>query len=288
MLILISIVFNVLLVLSFKVFDLRNINKMKAITINYFVAGSIGLIVSSEPLTLSYFTETWLVIALILALLFVCVLNLIGYGVREIGIASTTLSQKMSVVIPVLFGIFYFNDDLSILKIIGLLIAVLSIYLSSKKKDLLKIPSKKSVLILSGIFLGSGCIDTLLKIAEYQFIAPNQMPLFFVFIFLPAGIIGILFLKIRNELAFSTWKRRDLVGGIVLGIINYTSLHFLLRAISESGLDSSSFFPINNIGIILLSVFVAVLVFKEKLNNYKIIGLLTGILAIILIYLSNK
>ncbi|MFT6815899.1 MAG: multidrug transporter EmrE-like cation transporter [Sphingobacteriales bacterium] len=288
MLILISIVFNVLLVLSFKVFDLRNINKMKAITINYFVAGSIGLIVSSEPLTLSYFTEAWLVIALVLALLFVCVLNLIGYGVREIGIASTTLSQKMSVVIPVLFGIFYFNDDLSILKIIGLLIAVLSIYLSSKKKDLLKIPSKKSVLILSGIFLGSGCIDTLLKIAEYQFIAPNQMPLFFVFIFLPAGIIGILFLKIRNELAFSTWKRRDLVGGIVLGIINYTSLHFLLRAISESGLDSSSFFPINNIGIILLSVFVAVLVFKEKLNNYKIIGLLTGILAIILIYLSNK
>ena len=58
-----------------------------------------------------------------------------------------------------------------------------------------------------------------------------------------------------------------------------------MKAIGQ-GWDASLMFPINNVGIIGLSMLGALLIFKESANKYKYIGIGLAIGAVVLITLS--
>jgi multidrug transporter EmrE-like cation transporter len=51
--------------------------------------------------------------------------------------------------------------------------------------------------------------------------------------------------------------------------------------------QDSSVLAVANVSIVILSVFVGLLVFKEQVNKIKIAGILSALLAIILLYLSS-
>jgi multidrug transporter EmrE-like cation transporter len=63
------------------------------------------------------------------------------------------------------------------------------------------------------------------------------------------------------------------------------SIHYLMKAIGQ-GWDASLMFPINNVGIIAISMLGALLIFKEKANKYKLMGITLAISAVLLIALS--
>ena len=67
-----------------------------------------------------------------------------------------------------------------------------------------------------------------------------------------------------------------------MGVPNFFSIYYILKAISE-GWEGSEFFPYNNISIIALSAVIAYLFFKEKLSVANIVGVLLAIVAIGLI-----
>jgi len=46
---------------------------------------------------------------------------------------------------------------------------------------------------------------------------------------------------------------KNLIGGIVLGIANYFSIYFLVKAIGYKGLESSTFFIVNNVGVLFVT-----------------------------------
>jgi uncharacterized membrane protein len=77
---------------------------------------------------------------------------------------------------------------------------------------------------------------------------------------------------------------RHVIAGIVLGIPNFGSIYFILKML-EQGWEGSVFFPINNVGVILLSTAVALIIFKEQLSRLNIIGIVLAILGIVLISL---
>jgi multidrug transporter EmrE-like cation transporter len=79
---------------------------------------------------------------------------------------------------------------------------------------------------------------------------------------------------------------KSLIAGVFLGIPNYYSIYFLLQTFEHSGMQSSVIFPINNIGIVLLSVVIAVLVYKEKLNGFNMAGILLAVISIGLISIA--
>jgi len=75
---------------------------------------------------------------------------------------------------------------------------------------------------------------------------------------------------------------KNILGGIALGIPNYGSSYYFLRALNYSGLDKSVFFPIVSIGVVLFSSISAVIFFKEKLSTVNVIGLVLAAIAIVL------
>ncbi len=73
---------------------------------------------------------------------------------------------------------------------------------------------------------------------------------------------------------------------LFLGLVNFGSIYFLVQALKVTGMDSSVFFPLNNIGIVVLSTALSVLIFKESLSKVNIAGILLSVVALVVLMLS--
>jgi multidrug transporter EmrE-like cation transporter len=73
------------------------------------------------------------------------------------------------------------------------------------------------------------------------------------------------------------------LAAIPLGLPNFFSFYFLLKALDFYKSDLSVVLPVYNIGVIACTTLVAAVFFKEKFNNKQYLGLLLGVLAIILL-----
>jgi len=127
--------------------------------------------------------------------------------------------------------------------------------------------------------LGSGLIELLLYYVDVKNIAPNGDIGFVCFLFFTAGCCGVIF-----KLLTGNWKigKKDLIAGICLGIPNFFSIYLLLKSLSI-GVDAAVMFPFINVGTILTGVLIGFTVFREEINKTKVIGVITAIIAIVLI-----
>jgi multidrug transporter EmrE-like cation transporter len=129
------------------------------------------------------------------------------------------------------------------------------------------------------VFLATGFVDTSLNYMNAFLIASDQKPALPVIIFASAFIIGVVILILRKERI----SKKDILGGIYLGIPNYFSLYFLLLTLSSFNNNGAVVYPILNIGIIVSSSVASYLLFKEKLIKPNIFGMILAIIAILFI-----
>lgn len=137
-------------------------------------------------------------------------------------------------------------------------------------------------------FLGSGIIDTSLKYLENRFLSASEMPLFSATLFFAAASVGLFILAIlvlRGSFQFQ-WK--NVLGGLFLGIPNYFSVYFLLKALKSNVLESSGIFTVNNVGIVMLSTVAGIVLFHEKLLRKNWIGIGLAIASIALVAIARN
>lgn len=278
---LLSIVFSTFINLVFKWFSVFKVNKIQAILVNYLVCFSIGFILSGDFNLLKIIGSDWFKYCIILGSLFVAIFLSMAMTTEKYGVSVNAVSAKMSVIIPVLFAYVYNSERLTIQFVVGILLSLLSIYLITKKKQII-IP-KKYIYLPIIVFLGSGTIDTSLKLLELNYSNDISINTISYSIFLGAFLVGTTFYTVKNQFNFSNWSSRNIISGIILGIPNYFSIYFLLTAIKSFSLKSAFVFGINNIGIVLLSTLLSVIIFKEKLTLINKFGVLISVLSIILI-----
>lgn len=278
---LLSVVFSTFINLVFKWFSVFKVNKIQAILVNYLVCFSIGFILSGDFNLLIIIGSDWFKYCIILGSLFVAIFLSMAMTTEKYGVSVNAVSAKMSVIIPVLFAYVYNSERLTIQFVVGILLSLLSIYLITKKKQII-IP-KKYIYLPIIVFLGSGTIDTSLKLLELNYSNDISINTISYSIFLGAFLVGTTFYTIKNQFNFSNWSSRNIISGIILGIPNYFSIYFLLTAIKFFSLKSAFVFGINNIGIVLLSTLLSVIIFKEKLTLINKFGVLISVLSIILI-----
>lgn len=278
---LLSIVFSTFINLVFKWFSVFKVNKIQAILVNYLVCFSIGFVLSGDFNLLKIIGSDWFKYSIILGSLFVAIFLSMAMTTEKYGVSVNAVSAKMSVIIPVLFAYVYNSERLTIQFVVGILLSLLSIYLITKKKQII-IP-KKYIYLPIIVFLGSGTIDTSLKLLELNYSNDISINTISYSIFLGAFLVGTIFYTVKNQFNFSNWSSRNIISGIILGIPNYFSIFFLLTAIKSFSLKSAFVFGINNIGIVLLSTLLSVIIFKEKLTLINKFGVLISVLSIILI-----
>jgi uncharacterized membrane protein len=138
------------------------------------------------------------------------------------------------------------------------------------------------------VFLGSGLIDTSLNFLQNDFITNKSLiPLFSSTIFMTAGIIGITVLMAQKIKGVLILEFKNVVAGIVLGIPNYFSIYFLVKALRSDLFDSSDIFTINNVTIVIISTLLGIVFFRERLSMKNWIGIILAIISIALVSLAT-
>lgn len=280
---LLSILCSTLIFVNFKLFDRFKVSNLQAIVINYFIAFGVGLYTGGfEMEGMAIMDKPWFYSIVLLGFLFIFLFQLMAVVSQKFGIAAVSVTVKMSLVIPVTFAIWYYSEGLSVLKLLGIIAALIAVYLATRKPIKTKAHPLYFLLPLV-LFAGSGFLDAFLKYNQQELVPPAEHSYFASLIFLTAGILGVLMLIIRLIQKKEELHWRNLIGGVTLGIPNYGSIYFLLLALEVKSLESSVVFPINNVGIVALSVITGWLLFNEKLSRINKIGIILALVAILLI-----
>jgi len=161
-------------------------------------------------------------------------------------------------------------------------LALAAVYFASLKATVGEL-KKSSLLLPALVFLGSGSIDVSLNYFRDAHIAKEDFAVFSATIFASAALIGLLVILIKSVQQPLRINYKNTIGGICLGVPNFFSIYFLLRALGSETLNSATVFTLNNVSIVLLSTLLGILLFKEKLMLKNWFGIGLAIISIILI-----
>jgi len=278
-----TIFFGALIIIVFKLISILKLDVTQIITLNYLVAVSFGFLIWDQPLSFGVWqSKPWFEFSIIIGVFFIITYRLFGFSSDKAGLAITAVASKMSVIIPVLAGFLLCHDHVSLLKITGIILVLVAFYLIFKPEKGLRI-NRHFILLPFLLLLGNGINDTLVKYTQHFYIN-NDVGLFLSFVYLTAFIIGIVYFFFSQVLKGRLFSLKSIVGGIVLGSLNYWGAWFFIKSMVV--FQASFLFPVVNIGIVSLSALASFIIFKENLNKTNWLGILVAILAILLVSLG--
>ena len=289
----IDIILSILLItylgVAFSIFPKYSIHTFQAIVINYWTCVVTGIIVSGvTPSILGKYSATnEFSYAVLIGSIFIFGFYLMAKTIEVFGLSLAIVTQRMTLLVSTIFAILYFGEAISIIKIIGIFLAILALILTNyvAKKDRVSF-QWKSVLFPISVFILVATGDSILMYVERSILSESGDPRFVISVFGIAASVGTLFLGMHFMHKKIFFDLKSIIAGIILGIPNYFSLYFTMRALG-SGYESSVVFPIINIAVIVLSAIIGLFVFKNKLSKVNQIGVLIAVLSIIAISFSK-
>lgn len=275
-----AILFSTGVFVAMRLFEKFKLDNHQALMWNYVFATGTGFVVCEKFDTLPQLVaEPWFGLSFITGFWFIFTYLLMAASTQRSGVTVTSLSSKISVVLPILAGVIFFSESLNLVATIGIVLALVALVLVvGGKKDSGNV--NKNWLLPILIFFGTGTGDILMKITEQQHTGGDMgfMIAFIYFVALVFGIIIVVSDIIRGK---SKWQWKNSIGGIMLGVINYFSTYYVYNAMRY--FDNVVLFPIYNIGVVSLTAVIGWLAFKEKLTWKNYLGLAIAIIAVILI-----
>ena len=281
----ISILLFNLLVVFFKLFEKYNVDNLQALIANYFTSGILSLLLLNDNNNISSsLNSDWFIHAIILGVLFISIFNIYALGIQKIGVATTSVINKMSFIITVIFSIvFYENEVFSINIFIGVLLALIGIYLSATNNSSFNFDNKYLWIIFI-IFFGQGVVDIVLNDSKF-YIPKDENISFFLILFFSATTTGILILFAKKKLSYL--KIKNLLWGAIFGIPNFYSIFYFLKALQSDYFIDKSYliFPLTSVGIVVTTTILGMLLYKEILTKRNLIGIAIAIISILIISL---
>ncbi|MBK8368330.1 MAG: EamA family transporter [Bacteroidetes bacterium] len=279
-----SVIVSTLFGISFKVIAVKNINGFQAIIVNYVIAGSLGFLTTKSSVTpLNVVHESFFPIAVFLGIVFISSLFVISETTAKQGISVAQVANRMSVVVPISIAILFYGDGISVSKIIGIVLAIMAVYLVSHKETQGKVADKFWWLFPLIIFVCSGIIDSSINYAQRNLLNDLNFDAFLSTIFATAFIFGFIVLLYQLIIKKEKFQWQAIPAGMILGTINFGTMYFIISALNTNVLEPSVLFPINNLSILTISTVVSVIVFKEKLSSKNWIGIGLSLLAILIL-----
>lgn len=194
-------------------------------------------------------------------------------------ISVTTLIGNCSLLVSTTVGILLWHESINAFQIIGLLLLILSMYLSSQLSDR-SLPMWHWKIYCVLFFLAAGIIGIVMKL--FSKAVPNDVG---SVVMIAAAVMAISYLCLyfgasardKSKVCFC---KRDYIYAIICGIAScgYNRINSHLAGV----MDSIVFYPVFNGATVLLSALAGKLLFKERFTTKQISGFVFGILALAL------
>ncbi|MBR5912005.1 MAG: DMT family transporter [Bacteroidales bacterium] len=279
-----AILFSTGVFVAMRLFERFKLDNHQALMWNYVFASGTGFLMCKQFDTVPQLVaEPWFGLSIVTGFWFIFTYLLMTASTQRSGVTVTSLSSKLSVVLPTLAGVVLFSERLNFVATMGIVLALVALVLVVGGKNESAKTNKTSWLLPVLIFFGTGTGDILMKLTEQRNAAADMsfMIAFIYFVALLFGILVVAFDLIRGR---SKWQWKSALGGIGLGVINFFSTFCVYH--SMRCFDNVVLFPIYNIGVVSVTALTGWLLFKEKLTWKNYLGLAIAIIAVILITLK--
>ena len=254
-----------------------------AVPLNYLTCALAGFRLGGPGLFGSGITEqAWFLLSAAQGLFFYSGFSLLALASQQIGVAVAALYSRLAMVIPVVIALIFLGETINIPRSLGISITLASLVLLSIDRS--PCPTRRhnhARMLLPGLFLFNGIQLTLMNLSRFFFLADDQSyhaymaaSFFFAFV-VSASVMGLGILSRRVIL-----RPIYLLGGIVLGLCNYTCVFHLIKALAAPGWGSGQVFPLFSVGVVGGSALAARLFFRETLSGRQWCGLGLGLLAV--------
>jgi drug/metabolite transporter (DMT)-like permease len=275
------------LFLNFRWFETWNVKTLPVLCLNYLICSIVAYVAhcAASGDLFPNACALWWASPLILGSLFLANFFLTSRSVEKNGVQASSVATKTSLLIPVFVSL-ALNDfkDFDLWGLAGLVLGFLSILaIGFGKGTVGEQPWGKSKMLLIAIFFGTGFTDILSQISTRNWVPESDRHLFIILVFASA-FLGSFGWILRQERSFrSLLSRKSILAGTLLGIPNYLSYWFILKALDAFEGRGDIVFPAGNLLVILFSSFFSILLFKEKPGPGTWLGL--GLSAFSLVFL---
>jgi drug/metabolite transporter (DMT)-like permease len=280
-----AIVLNASLGFLFKWMGKYKIPVLDVILINYFICILLGGIFFGRDL-IDILNEPppWIWLTVSLGVLFIGGFLAAATCIQWIGMGPTSILQRISLIITVIYAYFWWGEPLSIWQIIGLVVAIIAIFLVNRQTRAIDMHGKTRWAFLLPVitFLASGIIDSSFYHIKKEYPGQVQDGALATLIFGVALILGLVYKFSLRKKTDQTPLSKKIMLGTMLGLPNFFSIVTLVRAI-DSGLPAAVLFPIYNMSIIAIAAIGGMVFFHEKTYFWNVAGLILALISILLI-----
>lgn len=198
---------------------------------------------------------------------------LFQYNINRNGVVLSSTFMRLGVLVATAVPILFFDEKPELLQIGGFILAVGSILMIQMDKERTAADFKLGLILLL-LFNGSG--DAMSKVFEELGNGEASAHfLFFTFLF---AFFFCLLLVMKNR---EKVGKAEIIYGLLVGIPNFYSARFLLRALST--VPAVIAYPTQSVATIVVISAVGVLFFKEKITKRQLIALGGILLALVLL-----
>jgi len=260
----------------FKLGERRGYCAPVVVTANYL---TVAVIIGAYLLATGgwAFPEGAVATGLITGSLFISSMLLMNFALTIAPVGTVLSAFRISIVVPVFFGVYLWGEPMSSSQVFGLLLALLAL--------LLMTPRAEAHPRLAGIpafgLLGLICIWQGLSHTSLRSIHYNGLDEVFLQVLMltgaTAGLLGTIFILQRGHRPGLPVVRL----GVFIGAYNAAALCVILTALSK--LPGTLFFPALGCSVVLLDNLFAHFYWREHLNRPAIAGVGIAILALALV-----
>ncbi len=201
-------------------------------------------------------------------------------------IALNSMFGTAGMIIPVILGIFFFDEKVSIVQWICILILFGAMFmLVSDTKNIIKGFSAKTLIYLIGSFLSNGIVMFCQKLFGY--LQPDgNVTMFSMLTFLiPSIVLAVILPFMKGEKA-ETGEKQKMPKMIILYAAILAFAVFMIQQIVTlltPVMSSAVLFTLVNGGATVIATIVGAIVYKEKITLKSGFGVVIGIVTLILI-----
>lgn len=207
-------------------------------------------------------------------ILFLASFVLLQINVRRNGVVLSATFMKLGVLVPTLLSVIAFREKPEVQQVIGFLVALLAIVLINFEKGQGEAGFKIGLILL---LLGGGSGDAMAKI--YDEVGPAQFEEQFLCFTFASALVLCVILAIKKQQKLT---KTDILFGLLVGIPNYFSARFLLKAVGE--VPAVVAYPTYSVATIVVISLVGMLCFKEKITKRQQVAI--GIILVALVLLN--
>lgn len=206
-------------------------------------------------------------------------------ALKEGYVSLTSLVFSYSLILPTLFGIFAYGALPSVAFYFGLCLLAVSLFFLGKKntekRDEKGFSVKWLIYVIAAFFANGLC--SILQTHQQRICNGNYKSEFMItamsVVFLFCLVVTLVEVK-RNKDEITINLTKGWYIAIIYGIVN--ALLNLFVMLSVALISPGIVFPVICGGGLILTLLLSLIIFKEKLNMYRIVGFIIGVISIVL------